>query len=75
MRAFAFRNPFHENPGLRVRAEKKIIVPEGLTSTKDIFSQIESMLESGHLSYEKTAKLMNDLAFVLIPFDKSSPEF
>jgi hypothetical protein len=69
------KNPFVENPGIKVREQRKVVLPDGLTSTKDIFSQISQIQASGGLNYDRACRLLNDLAYVLIPFDKSSPEF
>jgi hypothetical protein len=64
----SLRNPFEMKPLLE-REEKSI----GMTSTQDIFKNFES--EKNTMSFQDTCKILNDLAFVLIPFDKTEKSF
>ena len=60
-----FKNPF-EAPILQVRDEHE---SKHFTDAKDIFHQVKIRLD--HLSLKDASKLFNDLAFVIIPFDKT----
>lgn len=43
------------------------------TNSKEIFSHIEKSKAS--MSYNDASKLINDLAYVLVPFDRTHKEF
>jgi NTP pyrophosphatase (non-canonical NTP hydrolase) len=44
-----------------------------MTSTKEIFEHIRENRKN--MTYKDACKILNDLAFVLIPFDKTKEEF
>ena len=56
-------------PVVRQREEKR--VPN--TDAKDLFKQIAQ--RGTELSYEQAVEMLNDLAFVVVPFDQSASEF
>ena len=43
------------------------------TDSRAIFDKIKVNLN--HMSFEEASKLMNDLAFVIVPFDRTTSEF
>ena len=56
-------------PVLREREEKR--VPN--TDAKDLFKQINK--HKTDLTYEQAVDILNDLAYVVVPFDQSASEF
>ena len=56
-------------PVIRQREEKR--VPN--TDAKDLFRQIRE--NGSEISYEQAVDILNDLAFVVVPFDQSASEF
>ena len=43
------------------------------TDSREIFSLIKST--SNSMNFEEASKLLNDLSYVIIPFDKTKEEF
>ena len=56
-------------PVIREREEKR--VPN--TDAKDLFKQIYK--RKNDLTYEEAVDILNDLAYVVVPFDQSASEF
>ena len=57
------------SPVIRQREEKR--VPN--TDAKDLFRQISQ--KGSEITYEEAVEMLNDLAFVVVPFDQSASEF
>ena len=57
------------SPVLQERQEKTYVPLD----TNEIFQKIEK--EANYLDYEKAVNILNDLAFIVIPFDKTHHEF
>ena len=62
------RNPFVA-PTLREREDKVV----AMTDSKEIFKMIKE--QKDHLSYQQASQMLNDLAHVIVPFDKTNSEF
>ena len=62
------RNPFVA-PVISERQDKQV----SYTDSRSIFEHIKT--NKDHMSFEDATRLLNDLAFVLIPFDRTQNEF
>lgn len=56
-------------PVIQERKQKRV----PMTDAKQIFLMIDK--EHQFLSYEQSVELLNDLAYIIIPFDKTYREF
>jgi hypothetical protein len=54
---------------LQAREEKRVIA----TDTKEIFARVASTHET--LDYPGALSLLQDLAYIVVPFDKTEKEF
>ena len=67
----SFKNPFVLNQ-LDPRQERQTT----MTSTSEIFAHIQKQHQDRRaVSYEDACQLLNDLSFVIIPFDKTHQSF
>ena len=51
------------------RQEKRIPVVD----TKEIFSRVDK--DHQYMSYDQSVEIINDLAYIVMPFDKTQKEF
>ena len=62
------RNPF-EQPILQERQDKSV----GMTDAQEIFRNVSQ--NKNTLNFKDASKLLNDLSYVIIPFDKTNKHF
>ena len=75
VQARTFKNPFVYNPGIDVR-NAQASSSKLKTSSKDIFDMVmEEKQGRGGLDYKTAVAHLSDLAFVIIPFDRTQSEF
>jgi hypothetical protein len=65
----AIISDFFVQPMLQERQQKRVIAID----TKEIFQRVKEEHET--LTYQQSVDMLNDLAYLVIPFDKTHSEF